>query len=101
MPNPLGTIFISYTHQDADAARAIRSALDGAGLKPWLDEREISPGDSFLKCMNDGLTVADYVVVLFSQASLQSHWVEREWMSSLAAMWSSSPCGLSRWSCLR
>lgn len=84
MPERRGTIFISYTHQDADTARAITSALDAVGLNPWLDECQINPGDSFLKRMGEGLTAADYVLVLFSKASLGSHWVEREWMSSLA-----------------
>jgi hypothetical protein len=78
------TIFISYAHEDAQVASEIAAALDSLGLRPWIDEREVQPGESFLKRMSEGLSAADYVVVLFSGASLRSHWVEREWMSSLA-----------------
>lgn len=78
------TIFVSHSHDDAAAAGEIVATLDALGLGPWLDKREIKPGDSFVEKMSDGLSEADYVLVLFSAASLRSHWVRREWLSSLA-----------------
>jgi TIR domain len=77
-------VFISYSRQDEQVADRIVSNLDGLGLDVWVDRREIQPGDSFLNKMNQGLGSANYILVLFSNASLQSQWVEREWMSGLA-----------------
>jgi hypothetical protein len=78
-------IFISYSHEDAAVADRIVTLLDTAGMAPWIDRREIRPGESIPERMSEGLTAASYVVLLHSQASAQSRWVTREWMSTLAA----------------
>lgn len=79
-----GHIFISYSHSDSKAADQIVAALDGAGLRVWLDRREISPGQSFVGAMNQGLADASYLLFLASPTSVASHWVETEWTSALA-----------------
>jgi TolB-like protein/Tfp pilus assembly protein PilF len=40
-------IFLSYTSQDADAARRICDSLRGAGLEVWLDQSELRGGDAW------------------------------------------------------
>ncbi len=77
-------IFVSYTRSDNAIAQQIVTALDQAGLQPWIDTREIKPGDSFLEKMNEGLGEASYVLLLLSRDSLESQWVQREWLSTLA-----------------
>lgn len=77
-------IFISYSRQDEQVADKIVANLDSLGIPVWLDRREIQPGDSFLEKMNQGIGQASYVLVLFSNSSLQSKWVTREWASALA-----------------
>lgn len=81
---PGGRIFISYAHEDAGVAGRIVEALRLAGLEPWIDQSEIRLGDSFVEKMNAGVGEASYVVFLASNASAQSRWVRREWMSALA-----------------
>ncbi len=51
-------VFISHASSDKDFASKIADSLQRIGLKPWLDMREISPGDSFLEQMNAGLGTA-------------------------------------------
>jgi len=80
----VGTIFISHSHQDAAVARDIAEALEHAGLKPWIDQCEIKPGDSLIGKMDQGLSEASYVLLLLSREANASHWVRREWMSGLA-----------------
>jgi hypothetical protein len=77
-------IFISHAHADASLADELARALEAAGFAPWIDQREIRPGDSFLERMNAGLGVASYVVVLLSSTSSSSRWVTKEWMVALA-----------------
>jgi hypothetical protein len=77
-------IFISYAHQDARAAEVVRQALSDAGFRPWIDTREIRPGESFIAAMNEGVGSASYLLLLVSQATQLSEWVSREWMSALA-----------------
>jgi hypothetical protein len=80
----LSKIFISHAHGDRSVADDVEAALRAAGLQTWLDVREIAPGDSFLKLMNEGLADSSYVLVLLSSASLRSDWVTKEWMAAMA-----------------
>ena len=41
------TIFISYMREDADAARRVCDAITSLGGDVWLDQRRLSPGDSW------------------------------------------------------
>ena len=77
-------VFISYAHEDAVLAREIADKLKAAGVPVWIDQHEMKPGDSFIGRMNEGLSDADYVLLLVSEASIASRWVSREWMSALA-----------------
>lgn len=79
------TVFISHSHENADIAGRIAGALEGIGLRPWIQQQDIGPGDSFIERMGQGLSEASYVLVLLSKASTSSRWVNREWMSALAA----------------
>ncbi len=79
------TVFISYSRNDVEIARQVVSFLENeCNQCIWIDEREINLGDSFLERMNEGLSSSSYVLVLFSESSLSSKWVQREWLSSLA-----------------
>ncbi len=40
-------IFISYAHEDADAARKIADALRAFGLEVWFDANELRGGDQW------------------------------------------------------
>lgn len=47
MTEPSKAIFLSYTSQDAEAARKICGALRAAGLEVWFDESELRGGDAW------------------------------------------------------
>jgi len=78
-------IFVSYARADSALVDQIVGALEDAGLAVWIDRREVQPGDSFLAKINDALAVTDYVLLVMTRAAIESKWVEREWMSSLAS----------------
>ena len=40
-------IFLSYAHEDADAARRIADALRSHGLEVWFDQNELRGGDTW------------------------------------------------------
>ena len=47
-PTPLpGAVFLSYAHEDADAACRIADALRAAGVEVWFDQRELRGGDAW------------------------------------------------------
>ncbi|MEO1529301.1 MAG: toll/interleukin-1 receptor domain-containing protein [Planctomycetota bacterium] len=70
--------FISYNHGDASFARRLHDALQGRGIRCWLDEHKIEAGDDIYSEVDRGLRVYDKVLLCASQNSLTSPWVLRE-----------------------
>lgn len=72
-------IFICHASEDKEAvARPLSRSLQVRGLKVWLDEYEISLGDSLLDVISNGLAAARFGVVILSPAFLAKEWPRRE-----------------------
>jgi len=69
-PFPEKAIFLSYSRDDKDVARAIYAQLDAAGLDCWMDERDIEPGDDFEHVIRTNLLKASMFVPVLSQTTL-------------------------------
>ena len=77
-------IFICHAGSDkTEIVRPIVNACEQAGIKTWLDENEISWGDSITDKINDALSKAAYVVVVLSTEFLDKPWPERELNSAI------------------
>lgn len=70
-------IFLSYTRQDRARAEQIINALEQGGCTVWWDGL-LDGGVAFASTTEDELEGADAVVVLWSEASIASHWVRDE-----------------------
>lgn len=55
--------------------------LEANGYIPWLDEWDIKVGESIPEKISNGLQEADFVIVILSEDSVSSKWVEREWQT--------------------
>ena len=71
-------VFISYSHDDKDFARRLHDQLQGQGIRCWLDEHEMLPGDDIYKRVDEGIRLFDKVLLCCSEASLTSWWVDNE-----------------------
>ncbi len=45
MPIEFYSCFVSYSHADKSFARRLYDTLQGRGIRCWLDEHELLPGD--------------------------------------------------------
>jgi hypothetical protein len=72
-------VFISHSSVDKPFAKMLCMDLEANGYMPWLDEWDIKVGDSIPEKISDGLRDADFVIVILSENSVSSKWVEREW----------------------
>jgi len=70
--------FISYSHADKSFARRLHDQLQGKGIRCWLDEHEILPGDDIYQQIDHGIRLWDKVLLCCSKASLTSWWVDNE-----------------------
>ena len=83
-------VFISHAGEDkADVARPIAEALISQGWSVWLDEYELTVGDSLIQRINAGLAASRFGVVVLSRAFFGKHWPKQE-LDGLAAKEASS-----------
>ena len=61
-------VFVSYSHADAKAAKAVVEGLEQAGFDVWWDQL-ISGGERFGSSTSQALEAARAVVVLWSRAA--------------------------------
>ena len=70
--------FISYSHADKSFARRLHDTLQGRGIRCWLDEHQMNPGDDIYKEVDRGIKLWDKVLLCASEQSLTSWWVDSE-----------------------
>jgi uncharacterized protein YjbI with pentapeptide repeats len=70
--------FISYSHADKWFARRLHDQLQGQGIRCWLDEHQMLPGDDIYERVDEGIKLWDKVLLCCSEASLTSWWVDNE-----------------------
>jgi hypothetical protein len=75
---PKMKFFISYSHEDKNTAYEIQKVCDQIGISCFLDEKDISWGDSITKSVKQGLHSCTHLVVVLSPDSLKSQWVPYE-----------------------
>ena len=73
----MSDIFISYAREDRAKAELLAKALEEKGWSVWWD-RTIPPGKTFDQVIEEAISAARCVVVLWSEESIKSDWVKEE-----------------------
>jgi TIR domain len=81
LPDEIFDVFLSHNSKDKPAVRQIAEALEGRGLRVWLDERELVPGRRWIseleKIIETVRTVAVFVgVVPWEQPEIEGALIE-------------------------
>ncbi|MBP85696.1 MAG: hypothetical protein CMJ64_03110 [Planctomycetaceae bacterium] len=71
-------VFLSHSSADKAAVRDLAQRLKGDGLRVWLDEWVIQPGDSIPLAIEQGLESSRTLVLVMSTAAFDSEWVTLE-----------------------
>lgn len=71
-------IFISYSHQDKDFVDQLAAQLVRNRVYIWLDRWELHVGDSITSRIEGAITNASALLVVLSEASVESAWCRRE-----------------------
>jgi hypothetical protein len=66
-------------------ARQLAHRLSEAGLKVWIPEDEILPGDNWAKKVGQALEESDLMVVLVTPQAFESEWLKEEIQYALTA----------------
>lgn len=76
------SVFIGHSSVDKPFVRRLVTQLNNDGVETWLDELEIRIGESIHQKVNEGLKRSDFFIVVLSQASVKSPWVQEELSSA-------------------
>jgi hypothetical protein len=66
------SVFISYSHEDKSFARRLYNELQGHGIRCWLDEHQLLPGDDIYEQVDHGIRLWDKILLCCSKHSLTS-----------------------------
>jgi hypothetical protein len=72
-------VFISYSRQDEAFVRRLAQALDEAQISVWLDVLHIQTGENWSDAIQGGLDACERMILVISEASMQSKQVANEW----------------------
>jgi len=70
--------FISHSSHDQALAERVHADLCAKNLRCWYAPEDLNIGDRFQESIEESIRVFDKIMVILSETSLQSHWVERE-----------------------
>jgi len=76
-------VFISHSTQDRWIARQIANLLEAAGIKTFLDERDIQVGDSIPESIRANIQNCSEFLVLLTKNSINRPWV----LIEISAAW--------------
>ncbi|MEL7354565.1 MAG: TIR domain-containing protein, partial [Cyanobacteria bacterium J06560_5] len=71
-------VFLSHSSKDKGVVREIATRLKADGVKVWLDEWEIQPGDNIPHKIEEGLEQSRVLVLCMSAQALGSDWARLE-----------------------
>ena len=71
-------VFLSHSSKDKAVVRAVAERLRADGLRVWLDDWEIRPGDSIPAKIEEGLERSRVLVLCMSANAFGSDWAQLE-----------------------
>lgn len=71
-------VFVSHSSSDKEFARELAWDLRQFGVSVWYDDWEIKVGDSIVEKVFGGIEKSDALIIILSQASVNSRWVKEE-----------------------
>ena len=74
----MSKVYISYNSRDKDIAIAISDALKNAGHEILIDVDTLLPGQDISSTLFEALRQSDFMIVLISENSVDSKWVQNE-----------------------
>ena len=75
--------FINYSTKDQEFADRLHADLQNKGVRCWFAPRDMRTGDKILDTVGDAIRLRDKVLIILSENSVNSKWVEREVKAAL------------------
>ena len=69
-PDALATVFLSYAHEDRDAAEHLHVDLDANDIAVWMDSKNLLPGEKWESRIDEAIQSNDFVLMCLSTTSV-------------------------------
>ena len=76
--------FLSYSSKDTEFTEKLYDNLQGKGIRCWYAPEDLKIGDKFRKEIDSTIRLRDKLIVVLSEESIRSDWVEEEVDTALA-----------------
>ncbi len=80
-------VFVSYASDTKPLAVELANALTSHGMEPWVDFKDLHPGQPWPEELQRAIDEAQWFVILLGPGSRASRWQEAEWTAALASTW--------------
>src|SRR5262245_36076267 len=80
-------IFLRHASEDKVAVEAIYDRLKGVGYKPWLDKKDLLPGQRWRLEIPKAIRASDYILIFLSNTSVAKRsYVQNEFKLALEVL---------------
>lgn len=78
-------VFMSYAREDVELRELVESEVGKLGYEVWRDTRSLQGGEPWAARIDEALSSAIAVVLLITDASIESRYVNYEWAYAIGA----------------
>jgi hypothetical protein len=80
-------VFISYASDTKRWAEELTRALKSQGMEPWVDFKDLHPGQRWREQLERAIDASEMLVILVGSGSRATPWQEAEWSAALTGTW--------------
>jgi hypothetical protein len=81
LPFKFYSCFISYSNHDETLAQRLHADLREKGVRCWFAPEDLKIGDEFRSRIDESIQVYDRLLLILSEYSVKSRWVQRDVMT--------------------
>ncbi len=80
-------IFLSYAREDEERVGNLYQKLSDAGFKPWMDKKDILPGEQWKPCIAQAIQRSDFFLACLSASSVTKRGVLQKEIKQALDTW--------------
>lgn len=80
-------IFLSYAREDKEKVEALYQKLSDAEFKPWMDEKDILPGERWESCVQRAIQDSDFFLACLSTNSVNKRGFLQKEIRAALSIW--------------
>lgn len=80
-------IFLSYARDDEEEVKKLYQKLSDAGFKPWMDKKDLLPGERWKSCIQKAIQDSDFFLACLSANSVTKRGFLQREINNALDMW--------------